>query len=438
MRRRMRAFCAIAVVLAAAWPAPAGAQVLPDALPSPAPLSLVEAVEWALRHSPELATLRQQHGIAAAGLVIARTYPFNPIAQSFVWGAQGPRDAGVTNRVFQEYTFRLELELHHQGRHRRAIADATLSRTDWEIANQEAILAIRVIRAFNAYLYRRDKLQVVDEGLRLQEQASSQVGRLVEQGKLGRTELLLTRADMAEARAARGPARTAADLAAQDLRRLLAVLAVPVTPVGSLESPPLRPEPAALVQMALERRPDLQALRLAVEEADGRLRLEVANRFGNPSLGPAFEYNETSVRFVGGYLYYAIPMFNTRRGDVQQRRAERERARLAVLQGEALVQQDVETALTRLADAEALVSIYRTETLPALRSTREAIDKLFDQGEPGVDLARVLDVRRRLLKARDATLDALWEVTQARADLAAALGDPSLAVPSEAPASPPR
>jgi outer membrane protein TolC len=121
-------------------------------------------------------------------------------------------------------------------------------------------------------------------------------------------------------------------------------------------------------------------------------------------------------------------MFNTKRGEIQQRRAERERARLAVLQGEALVQQDVQTALTRLRDAEALVETYRTEMLPALRNTRETLDKLYQQGEPGVDLARVLDIRRRLLKARDASLDALWELSQARADLATALGDPAVAI----------
>src|SRR5947209_1721679 len=44
----------------------------------PESLSLESAVQWALVHNPELAVIREQHGIAAAAVVIAETYPFNP------------------------------------------------------------------------------------------------------------------------------------------------------------------------------------------------------------------------------------------------------------------------------------------------------------------------------------------------------------------------
>jgi hypothetical protein len=43
-----------------------------------------------------------------------------------------------------------------------------------------------------------------------------------------------------------------------------------------------------------------------------------------------------------------------------------------------------------------------------------------------VDVLRVIDVHRKLLRARDGYLDTLWELRQAQADLAAALGDPAL------------
>jgi hypothetical protein len=52
---------------------------------------------------------------------------------------------------------------------------------------------------------------------------------------------------------------------------------------------------------------------------------------------------------------------------------------------------------------------------------------LLEQNQAGADLARALDVRRRLLRSRDAYLDALFEVSQARVDLAAAVNDLSLA-----------
>ena len=52
--------------------------------------------------------------------------------------------------------------------------------------------------------------------------------------------------------------------------------------------------------------------------------------------------------------------------------------------------------------------------------------KLFEGAK--VDVMRVSTVRRSLIRARDGYLDALFEVTQAQADLAAAVGDPALAV----------
>src|SRR5713101_1891275 len=55
----------------------------------PAKLSLNAAVRWALQNNPELAALRQQHGIAAAAVVIAETYPFNPIWEAKVGAADG-------------------------------------------------------------------------------------------------------------------------------------------------------------------------------------------------------------------------------------------------------------------------------------------------------------------------------------------------------------
>ena len=52
-------------------------------------------------------------------------------------------------------------------------------------------------------------------------------------------------------------------------------------------------------------------------------------------------------------------------------------------------------------------------------------------------MLRIIDLERKLLQAQSGYLDALWEINQAQADLAAALGDPTLGVifsqPPEAP-----
>jgi outer membrane protein TolC len=228
------------------------------------------------------------------------------------------------------------------------------------------------------------------------------------------------------------------DQATNELRRLLGVVDETIELEGTLDDrAPILDPPADLVQRAIEGRPDLEALRLAVQEARARVRLEIANRWGNPSTGPFFEYNETSAYFIGAFISWPLPVCNTHQGEIQQREAELARATAAVRQGEMQARHDVQGALARLADAEALVRTFQTTTLPALEEARESLDRLFAKAQQAVDLSRVLEIRRRLLRARGAFLDALWELSQARADLAAAVGDPVLPLGVPPPAGVP-
>lgn len=431
-----RALIMLAALMCVALSARPGWCDPPSELPAPRQrltLSCNGAVQWALQRNPQLATFRRNRGIAEAGVVIARQYPFNPIIQDFVMGASGPSSAGITNRVFNEHTMRLDLEWNHQGRHRRDMARAALTRTEWEIAAQELLLSIQVARAFNTLLYRQGKYRILEETEQLTQQVAGFIEKLVEQGKQGSADLLLARADIVESRTALGPARSLLVVAENDLRRVLGMIGEDFEIDGTLERGYMPPDGQLLVKEALARRPDLRAFEFAVQEADNRLKLEIANRWGNPSLGPATEFNETSVFFIGSWLIWQAPIINQRRGEIRQREAERARAIQVVQQSEVQIQQDVFTALARLAQAQQAVNLFGSQTLPELRKAREAIDTLFAQGQPGVDLARVIDIRRRLLRSRDAYLDALWEQSQAQVDLAAAVADLSLAGCSVAP-----
>ncbi len=409
-------------------PPPRRANSPTDAAPSLPVLSLADALRWTIEHNPQLALVRKQRGIAQAGIVIAKTYPFNPIIQDFVWGSMGPYPA-VTNRVFNEHTTRLDLELRGQGKHRRTQAQAALSRTEWEIAAQEVLIAIQMVRAFDTVLYRQEKLRIQEDMLRLQGQVMEKVEPLVQQGHLPRTELMLARADLVDAKTALGPARNQLVVAGNDLRRLLGMVDENLTLDGTLETSPPKLEAAELVEEAKQRRPDLRALEVAVKEAEAALQLQIANRYGNPSLGPAAEVNETSVAFAGMWLIWSPPVFNRRKGEIMQRQADVARAMQAVRSLDVTIQQDVYAALSRLDSAVELVRTFRTETIPAVESAREGFDQLFARGEPNVTLARVIAIRQRLIQTRSSYLDALLELSQACADLAAAIGDPSLALP---------
>jgi cobalt-zinc-cadmium efflux system outer membrane protein len=132
-------------------------------------------------------------------------------------------------------------------------------------------------------------------------------------------------------------------------------------------------------------------------------------------------------------LNLPIPVLNTHRGQILQREAELERAQLDFRQIEVSIRQDVQSALARLDRANASVYTYRKVVLPQLDDAIKELEKLLNAGDPNVNIIHVVDIRRKQLKARDAYLDALWELRQARADLAAAIGDPALAVLSWTP-----
>src|SRR5260370_25015212 len=134
--------------------------------------------------------LRQQHGIAAAGIVIANTYPFNPVWEAKVREANGPASAGVTNEVSNEHKVFMDVEVRGQRFIRRDAANATLSRTDWEIAVQELALSIRVVRAFETVVYRHKKRQLIEQTLELNTLAARHGEDLWQKGQINTADVI--------------------------------------------------------------------------------------------------------------------------------------------------------------------------------------------------------------------------------------------------------
>ncbi len=413
-----------------------------DRNPRTSVLTLPAALRFALENNPALAAQRGQLGIASARVVIAETYPFNPVLENRVQAAGGPQSAGITNGVPVEHIFLWEVELRNQGRYRRQAAAAALSRTEWEIASQEQTLAIDVIRAYTALLYRREKLRLLDETLRLNERLVEDVRRLVDLGRLRSADLIVARTEVTDTLDLVAAGREAVEAARQDLNKALGVAGAEFEVEGVLEPPPWKWDPQALTELALARRADLHARRLAVAEAAANVRLAVANRYGNPTVGPAFSYDPSRVSMIGIQVNVPLPIGNTRRGEIAQSEAERGQAVLLLRQAEYAVRQDLAAALARLAAAERRAEQSRTRGLPETRRAVEDMEKLFQAGEPGVDVLKVIDARRKLLRARDSYLDALWSVRQARIDVAAAAGEPALGMvtppPPPAPPGPPK
>src|SRR5215831_14237227 len=122
--------CALAWLLFGFGAAVLAGAPLPDQPTLPQPLSLAQAVQITLEVNPELASLRQQRGLAAAGVVIARTYPHNPVTQSTVFGVTGPSDAGISNFVVNQHKVTLDVEVRGQRGFREHFAFAAPGTTE--------------------------------------------------------------------------------------------------------------------------------------------------------------------------------------------------------------------------------------------------------------------------------------------------------------------
>ncbi len=411
-------------------PSPAAASSTP---PGPQTMTPDGAVRFALENNPSLQAIREQRGFAQGGLVIAKTYPYNPITQFNFSGATGP---GVTTPLTQAHKVTLDIELFGQRRFRQEAAYATLTRTEWDIATQELLVAVAANRAFNTVLYRQRKLDVLEDTIKLNDKVVEQVKKLVELGRLRPADLIVAQTELDAAGAQLGQGRTAVAFARADLRRQFGTIDDSFRVEGDLDLPVPTTEFEALAAAALEKRPDLQSRKIAVAEAQGRLNLQIADRYGNPNIGPLFDANESGNRFYGIQIGGPIPVFNQKTGEILQARATFAQAVAGVRQFEVQSAQDVQAALARYAESRKWAERYAAEVLPNLRRAVEDMNKLLQQNEPGVDVLKVIGVQRNYLTAFSAYLDALYEVSQARADLAAAVGDPALAVGLYAAAPP--
>ena len=101
-----------------------------------------------------------------------------------------------------------------------------------------------------------------------------------------------------------------------------------------------------------------------MEQFTVRGRLQVADRYVNPTAGPRYEYNESRDTFVGVALNIPIPVLNTRKGEILQRQADVARTQAELRATEVQVAQAVQAAVARVAEARKWADEYPAEVLP--------------------------------------------------------------------------
>ncbi len=400
------------------------------------PLSLHDAIDWALERNPDLAVKRRDLGIARAQIVIADYYPFNPVFQATLQGASAP---GLKDNFRQAYSLSQEIELAGQSDIRRAQANAGWARATWEVRQQEVALSVLVARRYQTLVNLQRRLQISRETYSINNRLAEQTEKLFQANQVSRADVLLTRLEAIDSRRLDAAGESAYLQGQLDLRAALGVTAaVDFVPLEQLQRTAEGWNLDSLLAQACDCNPEIRVKQAALNEANSALNLALANQHANLTAGPAAEVDENHTVFIGGQLSAPLQIFNRKQGEVRQAEAQRNKAAEDLAQTQARIKIQLLAALESLNERLGVIREMDRES-PQLAQSLDDAGKLFSAGL--MDLLKLVEVRRRGIAARQQLLDAQHEATLAELDLTAATGCPrfkTIPLPERHEATPPQ
>jgi len=406
-------------------------------------VSLQAALLGAVTSNPDLVTLRNSNVASPEAVEVARRFPttlnptlwvdFRPISliPPDTFGSVG--NSGHSGpfyhfgKVYYYISYRQPIELGHQTTHRYAIARAALNQQNWNVLQGELTTLVQTYRFFQTAAYRREKLRLANELADFNDHLLLELKRGLEINRAAPADVTLAEVENQATRQQVEAAMQDYANALTDLRNQMGVpeSAANAEPLGEFILPGNIPvvEDQALIQIALQNRPDLFAARAACDGAAAAVRLAKGDRIPTPIVGPLYQSDEVGVQYFGFVYITPLPFLNNGRPLVIQREAEYCRMLGALKAAEQRAVTQVRAAAAKWNAANRLMA--RTGGLTSgLKTQVDKLDRLFQENQ--ASLAQLLQARQRLIQLENAELDALWQATQAQSDLLQALGAPYL------------
>jgi cobalt-zinc-cadmium efflux system outer membrane protein len=396
------------------------------------PLSLQDAVRWAIEHEPGLRAERTEIDVAQGNLSQARLKP-NP-ALSLGWQQQ---PGGSDNQTTLTVAWPLEL---FRAAGRVTVAEREADAARFRLTDRERQLAADVRAAYGAAAASQRELDVLTQ---LADAATRQLEVLrsrVESGAapaLDRDLFLVERRRLDADRLLLDARANSARLALQRLLGLNPTDRVSLR--DSLESLVDANSSASISgELVARERPDVQAAEASVRVADATL--DRARRDGRFDVSLFGTYTRMQTTFpqlgvgpsgalqpVGDTFHYlaagatlTLPWRNDNRGEIAAAGARR-RAAEAQFSATALqARTEIAAAATLDQHSRDAVGLYAQEILPLARQNVQVVRQTYDLGRGTV--ADVLAEQRRYLEIERAYTDALKQAYDARTSLLSAQG----------------
>ncbi len=387
----------------------------PDPFP-PARWDLNLLTLVAFYYHPSLEGARARLEKAQGGEVTAAAWP-NPAAGAGLdYNFDIPRSTSPWTWIF-DLSFPIEIGGKRQHRKARAqalseAARAGLAEAAWRVRQGLRTALVEHLAARRALDSRR-----AEESARVELVALLEAR--LEAGMVSAPEIDAARLDHAKARASLYSAEAKAAGSRAELATALGL------PAAALENAALDereldqlPEAEALGLPAVQRagllnRLDLLKLLKEFEAADAALRLELAKRFPEVSLGPGYLFEEGESKFTFG-LSVTLPILNQNSGPIAEVAAGRKEAAARFLELEERVVNGIEAALARYRLArEEFLETGRTQALAA--AIEEAVRRQAENGQK--DRLELAQARVQGALAREAGVAALRRAQLALASL---------------------
>jgi outer membrane protein TolC len=287
--------------------------------------------------------------------------------------------------------------------------------------NLEIIFSVK--EAFYALLLAQEKLRYAEDNLELARDFAEKTDLKFEAGEVARVEALRARVEAAgaetEVRAARNDARVAQAL----LNFLLARReSEPIEVQGDLKAPPIPLDLEALTRTAFDYRPEIRAVRAALE------REEIARGLAKQSYVPDFEIGIFRHKFEGEpttwQVVFAFPVplyfWQPKQGEIAEAQANIRALQREVEHIENFISLEVEQAYRDAVTASNQIELFEKDILTQAEEVYNMFFFSYQEGEIGG--LELIAARLTLMEARKSYADALFGYSVALAAVQKAIG----------------
>lgn len=366
-------------------------------------MTFEDALARARAQAPSVLIARARIEEARGRLAGARVrYRDNPTID----GSTGPRFLG--DRTVTDFDLGVSqvIETGGQRAARIAGADAGIRRETATAADITRLALRDVAIAWLRTLYAQERVALLARAEAIAADVATVATRRYTAGDIA---ILDVNVALARARAARMSADALRSTSAGQLQRLLGLPAGALpTARGTLRRTP--GEDLSALVAAIDNRPDIQALRADIADAEADVRLGRAAGRPEVGIGARLKREEGHSAMIGE-LTVALPVFSRGQELLATGAARASRMRMEVDATRAAAVAEVEQLYAAYGITQGAVVALEQDALPGLDENDALAQRSFDVGQ--ISLSELLVIRRELFETRLEHLDRLLEAAEA-------------------------